>query len=136
MPATDETIAYARSAAKGALQKFATDVVIVDVSEQLVITDAFVIASASNARQVDAIVDGVEETLLKEHNLKPKSREGRGEGTWVLLDYSDIVVHVFNRDDREFYGLDRLWKDSPVISVPELDKQETENNNTDSAHHE
>ena len=135
MPATDETIAYARSAAKGALHKLATDVVILDVSEQLVITDAFVIASASNSRQVDAIVDGVEETLLKEHNLKPKNREGRGEGTWVLLDYSDIVVHVFNHDDRDFYGLDRLWKDSPVIAVPEVDNQELESD-SDGAHHE
>ncbi|MBM7815492.1 ribosome-associated protein [Brevibacterium paucivorans] len=135
MPATDETIEYARSAAKGAIQKLATDVVVLDVSEQLVITDAFVIASASNSRQVDAIVDGVEETLLKEHGLKPKNREGRGEGTWVLLDYSDIVVHVFNHDDREFYGLERLWKDSPVISIPEVQNPDTVND-TDSAYNE
>ena len=135
MPATDQTIEYARSAVKGAIQKLATDVVVLDVSEQLVITDAFVIASASNARQVDAIVDAVEETLLRERGLKPKNREGHGEGTWVLLDYSDIVVHVFNHDDREFYGLERLWKDSPVIPIPELENPNTVND-TDSAYNE
>lgn len=120
MPATDAAIEYARSAAKGAADKLGIDIVALDVSEQLFITDAFVIVSASNPRQVNAIVDGVEETLLKEHQLKPVNREGRGEGTWVLLDFGDIVVHVFNQEDREFYGLERLWKDSPVIDVSDV----------------
>lgn len=120
MPATASAIEYARTAAKGASDKLATDIIALDVSGQLVITDAFVIASASNPRQVDAVVDGVEEALFKEYGLKPVNREGRGGGAWVLLDFHDLIVHVFNRDDREFYGLERLWKDSPVIDITDV----------------
>src|SRR5205085_11563732 len=92
----------------------ASDVVVLDVSEQLVITDAFVIASASNERLVGAIVDNVEEKL-RESGHKPVRREGAREGRWVLLDYVDVVVHVQHVEERTFYGLERLWKDCPVI---------------------
>jgi ribosome-associated protein len=82
----------------------------------LVITDCFVIATGSNDRQVNAIVDEIEEKMrLAGH--KPARREGTREGRWVLLDYVDIVVHVQHRDEREFYALDRLWRDCPVIPV-------------------
>jgi ribosome-associated protein len=104
-------------AAHAAVDKKATDVVVLDVSEQLVITDAFVIASAPNERQVGAIVDSVEEKLrLAGH--KPVRREGAREGRWVLLDYVDVVVHVQHDEERSFYGLERLWKDCPRIEVP------------------
>jgi ribosome-associated protein len=94
----------------------AQDVVIIDVSEQLVITDCFVIASASNDRQVNAIVDEVEEKM-RQAGYKPARREGTREGRWVLLDYFDIVVHVQHTDERDFYSLDRLWRDCPQIEV-------------------
>ncbi|MCZ1072214.1 ribosome silencing factor [Rhodococcus ruber] len=116
MTATAEAIEMARIAARAADEKLATDVVVLDVSEQLVITDCFVIASAANERQVNAIVDNVEEKLrLAGH--KPVRREGTREGRWTLLDYVDVVVHIQHDDERNFYALDRLWKDCPVITV-------------------
>jgi ribosome-associated protein len=116
MSASTEAQDMATVAARAAASKLATDVVVIDVSGQLVITDLFVIASASNDRQVNAIVDEVEEKMrLAGH--KPARREGTKEGRWVLLDYVDIVVHIQHQDEREFYSLDRLWRDCPVVSV-------------------
>ena len=103
-------------AARAAAAKLAQDVVVIDVSDQLVITDCFVIASASNERQVNAIVDEVEEKM-RLAGYKPARREGTREGRWVLLDYVDIVVHVQHQDEREFYALDRLWRDCPVVPI-------------------
>lgn len=106
-------------AARAADEKLATDVVVLDVSDQLVITDCFVIASAPNERQVNAIVENVEEKLrLAGH--KPVRREGTREGRWVLLDYVDVVVHIQHSDERNFYALERLWKDCPQVDVPGL----------------
>jgi ribosome-associated protein len=116
MTATQEAIDMATVAAGAAAAKLANDVVVIDVSEQLVITDCFVIASASNERQVNAIVDEVEERMRKAGH-KPARREGAREGRWTLLDYRDIVVHVQHQDDRNFYALDRLWGDCPVLAV-------------------
>jgi ribosome-associated protein len=107
----------ARVAARAADEKLASDVVVLDVSEQLVITDCFVIASAPNERQVNAIVDHVEERL-REVGRKPVRREGTREGRWALLDYVDIVVHIQHNDERNYYALERLWKDCPVVDVP------------------
>jgi ribosome-associated protein len=116
MTASAEAAQMAQVAALAADEKLATDVVVLDVSEQLVITDCFVIASAPNERQVNAIVDNVEEKLrLAGH--KPVRREGTREGRWVLLDYVEVVVHIQHNDERDFYGLERLWKDCPVIPV-------------------
>ncbi|OBF14657.1 ribosome silencing factor [Mycobacterium sp. ACS4331] len=116
MTASAEAIEMAGVAARAAAAKLAEDVVVIDVSGQLVITDCFVIATGSNDRQVNAIVDEVEEKMrLAGH--KPARREGTREGRWVLLDYVDIVVHVQHRDERDFYALDRLWKDCPVVPV-------------------
>lgn len=116
MSASAEALEMATVAAQAAAAKIATDVVVIDVSGQLVITDLFVIASASNDRQVSAIVDEVEERMrLAGH--KPARREGTKEGRWVLLDFVDIVVHIQHQDEREFYSLDRLWRDCPVVSV-------------------
>lgn len=116
MTATESSIAIARTAAKAAADKLAQDIVALDVSDRLAITDVFLIASASNERQVNAIVDGIEEALIKA-NLRPVRREGRSEGRWVLLDYIEVVVHVQHEEDRLFYALDRLWKDCPVIDL-------------------
>lgn len=115
MSATERSIELARSAAQAAADKLADDIVIIDVSDQLIITDCFVIASASNERQVKAVVDAVEERLLRE-KIKPVRREGAKEGRWILLDFVDIVVHIQHAEERVFYDLGRLWKDCPLIS--------------------
>ncbi|WP_163896262.1 ribosome silencing factor [Mycolicibacterium hippocampi] len=116
MTATKEAIDMAEVAARAAAAKLADDVVVIDVSGQLVITDCFVIASASNERQVNAIVDEVEEKM-RAAGHKPARREGTREGRWTLLDYVDIVVHIQHQDERNFYALDRLWRDCPTVPV-------------------
>jgi ribosome-associated protein len=114
MTASAEARETALIAAQAAADKLATDVSIVDVSERLAITDAFVLTSAPNERQVQSIVDAVEESL-REHGVKPVRREGVAEGRWVLLDFVDVVVHVQHAEERAYYALERLWKDCPVI---------------------
>ena len=114
MTATDHAIELVQAAARAASDKLASNIIAFDVSEQLVITDAFVIASAPNERQVSAIVDAIEERLLG-LGAKPVRREGEREGRWVLLDFVEIVVHVQHAEERSFYALERLWKDCPVI---------------------
>jgi ribosome-associated protein len=118
VPATDHALTLIKTAAEAASDKLAGDIVAFDVSEQLVITDAFLVCSAPNDRQVKAIVDEVEERLLR-IGAKPVRREGERDGRWVLLDYNDIVVHVQHADERAFYGLERLWRDCPAIALPE-----------------
>ena len=117
MTATDHAIELVQVAAAAAADKLAQQVIAFDVSEQLAITDAFVLASATNERQVKAIVDEVEEKL-REHGAKPIRREGHREGRWVLLDYGEIVVHVQHEEERAFYALERLWRDCPAIKLP------------------
>ena len=119
MTATAEATAIATIAALAADDKLAADVVVLDVSDQLVITDCFVIASAPNERQVNAIVENIE-LKLSEAGHKPVRREGTREGRWALLDYVDVVVHVQHNDERNFYALERLWKDCPVVPVDGL----------------
>jgi ribosome-associated protein len=119
MTATKDAADMARTAALAAADKLAENVVILDVSEHLVITDCFVIASAKNERQVNAIVDHIEEKL-REVGHRPVRREGAREGRWALLDYVDIVVHIQHEDEHSFYALDRLWKDCPEITVDGL----------------
>jgi ribosome-associated protein len=117
MTASARSVELAEAAAAAAADKLATDLAIVDVSEQLVITDCFVLASAPNERAVKAVVDAVEERLL-ELGVKPVRREGEREGRWVLLDFIDIVVHVQHAEERTFYALERLWKDCPTLPLP------------------
>jgi ribosome-associated protein len=112
--ATEEATELALIAANAAADKLASDIVLIDVSERLAITDVFVIATGNNERQVEAIVDAVEEKL-RLAGTKPLRREGRRDGRWVLLDYAEIVVHVQHAEERTFYALERLWKDCPVI---------------------
>ena len=116
MTASAEAILMATVAAQAAAEKLAQDIVVIDVSGQLVITDCFVIASAANERQANAIVDEVEEKM-RIAGYKPARREGAREGRWVLLDFIDIVVHIQHTDERNFYALDRLWRDCPVVDV-------------------
>lgn len=106
------------AAAEAAADKLADDVLAFDVGEQLVITDAFVLCSAPNDRQVRAIVDAVEERL-RGMGARPVRREGEREGRWVLLDYVDVVVHVQHAEERAYYSLERIWKDCPLVELPE-----------------
>lgn len=116
MTATAEAIHLAREAAHAAADKLATDIVAIDVSDQVVITDVFCLCSGQNERQVRAIVDAVEERLRKDGH-RPLRREGEREGRWVLLDYADVVVHVQLAEERVHYALERLWKDCPQIDL-------------------
>lgn len=105
------------AAARAASDKLATDIVAIDVSTNLVLTDVFLLCSAANDRAVRAVVDGVEEALAK-LGAKPLRREGESEGRWVLLDYNDLVVHVQQVEERFHYALERLWRDCPLIELP------------------
>ncbi|QCB93213.1 ribosome silencing factor [Cellulomonas shaoxiangyii] len=118
MPASTRAIELAHAAARAASDLKAQEIIALDVSEQLVLTDVFLIASGTNERQVGAIVDAVEEALHK-IGAKPVRREGKGQGRWVLIDFGEIVVHVQHAEDRVYYALERLWKDCPVIELPE-----------------
>jgi ribosome-associated protein len=114
MTATEHARELGLVAANAAANKIATDIVLIDVSDRLAITDVFVIATGSNERQVEAIVDEVEEQLRRV-DAKPLRREGRRDGRWVLLDYGDIVVHIQHAEERVYYALERLWRDCPTI---------------------
>lgn len=105
----------ARIAARAAAAKKGEEIVVLDVGEILGITDAFVVTSGSNTRQVRTIVEEVEKQLREQAAAKPRAVEGLDDATWVLLDYGDVVVHVFLRETREFYGLERLWADAAHI---------------------
>ena len=127
MTATEEAIRPVKIAAQAAADKFGTSIVAFDVSEQLTITDIFLVATGNNERQVSTIVDGVEEALHKV-GRKAARREGDRENRWVLLDYIDFVVHVQHTEERSLYNLERLWKDCPQIplevSAPQPDADE------------
>ena len=117
MTATERAVELAQAAAEAAADLLAEEIIALDVSEQLVITDVFLVASADNERQVRSIVEAVEDRL-KAMGAQPVRREGLAEGRWVLLDFGEIVVHVQHTQDREFYSLERLWKDCPVVELP------------------
>jgi len=122
LTASPDAVALAVAAAEAASDKLAEDIVAIDVSEKLVITDVFVLCSAANERQVKAVVDAIEERL---HGMgaKPLRREGESEGHWVLLDFGDIVIHVQLAEERIHYAIERLWKDCPFIALPEAVNQ-------------
>ncbi|MGW4378569.1 ribosome silencing factor [Kitasatospora sp. NPDC004531] len=119
MTVTDRSQELITVAAQAAADKLAHDIIAFDVSEVLSITDAFLIASAANDRQVRAIAEEIEDQLREKLDAKPVRREGEREGRWILLDYLDIVVHVQHSEERSFYSLDRLWKDCPELPLPE-----------------
>ncbi|QCX28014.1 ribosome silencing factor [Nocardioides jishulii] len=119
MTATEHALELVQIAARAAADKRAEKIVAYDVSDTLAITDAFLLASASNDRQVRAIVDEIEDQLREQVGEKPLRREGHRTGRWVLLDYADVVIHVQHTEERQFYALERLWRDCPEISLPE-----------------
>ncbi|WP_062299782.1 ribosome silencing factor [Demequina maris] len=116
MSATERALELVQAAAHAADAKKAEDIVALDVSAHLPLSDAFVIASASNERQVAAIAEAVEEEL-HQHGAKAVRREGVREGRWALLDFNDVIVHVMHDEERGYYELERLWKDCPVIDL-------------------
>lgn len=104
-------------AARAADEKKASDILVQDVRELVSITDYFVIVTASNARQVEAIIDEIEEALREQANIKPSHTEDSRDGSWSLLDYGDVVVHVFMPESRDYYRLEELWNDAPVVDL-------------------
>ena len=118
MTATPRAIELTEIAALAAADKLAADIVAYDVSDQLAITDAFLLCSGANDRQVRSIIDEVE-LRLRQAGATLIRREGEREGRWVLLDYLDLVVHVQNKEERLYYALERIWKDCPQIPLPD-----------------
>ena len=92
---------------------------ILDISNVSVIADYFIIASGNNINQVQALADNVKEELFK-LNLEPKNVEGYRNASWILLDYTDVIVHIFSKDDRIFYDLERIWRDGREIEIKDL----------------
>jgi ribosome-associated protein len=120
MTASTRAVELVSAAAQAAAEKLGTHIQAFDVSDRLAITDAFLLTSAANDRQVRSIVDAVEERLRR-LDAKPIRREGQQEGRWVLLDYGEVVVHVQHAEERTYYSLDRLWKDCPELPLPLAD---------------
>lgn len=116
MAASEESLEWARAAARAAAELKPTTIAAIDVSERLVLTEVFLVVSGSSDRQVRSLVDAIDEALLKA-GVRRKRREGFDEGHWVLVDYGDLVVHVQQDEDREFYALERLWADCPSIGL-------------------
>ena len=112
----DQVREWARTAARAASAKGGEDTVIIEVGGVLAITDAFVITSGRNTRQVKTIAEEVEAKLKSEGGISPLRVEGLGDSQWVLLDYGDLVIHVFLDETREFYDLERLWSDAPRVA--------------------
>ena len=104
-------------AAKAADEKKASDILVQEVGELIGVTEYFVIVTASNNRQVNAIIDAIEEAIRKEAGIHPLHREETRDGSWELLDYGSVVVHVFQPETREYYRLEALWNDAPVIDL-------------------
>jgi len=123
--ATERARELAVIAAKAAYSKKATGVLALDVSERLVLTDVFLVASGANERQVGAIQDEIEHQLHKA-GVKAVRKEGIQQARWVLLDFGEIICHVQHEEDREFYALERLWSDCPVIELPADEEQDPE----------
>lgn len=117
MAATHSAIELAIQAARAAAERKAEEIIAIDVSERLALTDVFLVVSANNDRQVRAVVDAIDEAMLRA-GAKRRMREGLEEAHWVLVDYGDVIVHVQQSEDREFYALERLWGDCPRLELP------------------
>lgn len=116
MTATENAVSLLRIAAAAAEEKGGEDLVALDVSEPLPLVDVFLIVTGRNERNVISISNEIEDKMI-EAGVKTIRREGRAEGRWILLDFGDLVVHVFHEEERLYYGLERLWKDCPVVSL-------------------
>jgi len=124
--ATQQAIDLATIAARAAADKLATTITGLDVSGQMPLTDIFLIVSADNERQVQAIVDAVEEAMREQADTKPLRREGNGPGRWVLIDFGDVVVHAQHDEERDFYDLERLWRDCPHLDLGVVGSQQSD----------
>ncbi len=122
MTATNQAIAATQIAADAALDKLAENVVGLDVSSHLALTDVFLLASGRTERQVAAISDSIEEKML-DTGYKLLRREGKTLARWILLDFGDLIVHVMHEEDRMFYSLERLWNDCPLVKIASLQEQ-------------
>ena len=116
MTATAQAIKIANIAAHAAADKLAENLVAIDVTEPMPLTDIFLLASGRNERQVASIADEIEFKLL-EAGVKYLRREGKETGRWILLDFGDVVCHIMHEEDRMYYSLERLWKDCPVVKL-------------------
>lgn len=116
MAASPQSIEELNVAAEAALEKLGENLVALDVSEPFALADIFLIVSAKNERQVQAIADYLDEMLSK-HGVRLRAKEGGEAGRWVLLDFGNLVVHVMHEQEREYYSLERLWRDCPVIKL-------------------
>jgi ribosome-associated protein len=111
------SLEQARLIAGLAQEKLAEEVVILDLRPVCAYTDFFVLCSGRNPRQTKAIVDEVRERLKQEHGMRPRSVEGQGQGDWIVVDYLDVVLHVFTPETRGYYGLEELWGDMPSVEL-------------------
>ena len=118
MTATTRALELTESAARAAADKKADTLVALDVSAQTPIADVFLIASGANERQVTAIAEAIEEALGAT-GVHAVRREGVREGRWALIDFNDVIVHVMHQEERAYYSLERLWKDCPVVDLPD-----------------
>ena len=109
----------AAAAARAAASKQAQDIVVLDVSRLIVITDHFVICTATSSRQIRTVIEEIERALKEQLGVRPARREGEGDAGWWLLDYIDVVVHVFGPEERAYYDLERLWRDAPRVEWEE-----------------
>lgn len=109
----------AKIAIEGLEDKKAADIKVIDISEVSVMADYFIIASGSNRNQVQALADNVEE-MLHDEKVRPRQIEGYQTANWILMDFNDIIVHIFNEEDRLFYNLEKIWLDGKVIDASEL----------------
>lgn len=116
MTASEASVELMHLAATAADQKGGEDLVALDVSGPLPLADVFLLVTGRNERNVMAIAGEIEDRL-NEQGVKTLRREGRSEGRWILLDFGDLVVHVFHEEDRMYYSLERLWKDCPVLPL-------------------
>jgi ribosome-associated protein len=113
VPATEEAVQLAVAAADAADDRKATDVQILEVADILTVVDVFLLATAASDRQLKAVVDRIEERLREDHDRKPLRREGTASSGWMLLDFGDLVCHLFSAEQRDYYALERLWADVP-----------------------
>jgi ribosome-associated protein len=120
--ASQRALELLRTAATAADAKQGADLVALDVSEPLPLADIFLLVTGRNERNVSAIAEEIEDQLLAQ-GVKALRREGRTEGRWVLLDFGDLVVHVFHEEDRMYYSLERLWRDCPVLPIEVANEQ-------------
>ena len=114
MPASSSTKEILKLAAAAAQDKLGENLVALDVTDPFALAEIFLIVSAKNERQALAIADAIEDELAK-HKVRPRFREGRETARWILLDFGDLVVHVMHETERDFYSLERLWRDCPLV---------------------